>query len=51
MVSEFRNSEPNWWSWNYVYRMRKQVYEAEEAKKEAKGGHIGFGTWDIIGVP
>jgi len=31
--------------------MRKQVFEAEEAKKEAKGGHIGFGTWDIIGVP
>jgi len=27
------------------------VFEAEEAKKEAKGGHIGFGTWDIIGVP
>lgn len=31
--------------------MRKQVFEAEQAKKEAKGGHIGFGTWDIIGVP
>ena len=51
MVSEFRNSEPDWWRWNYIYRIRKQVFEVEGAKKEAKGGCIGFGTWDIVGVP